>query len=519
MGIDGRSPVWFAALAILVSMCLIGGGDDAHAKPETASLVIEATTGRILHGSHADARRHPASLTKMMTLYMVFEALDRGQLTLNQRLPVSAQAAAQPPSKLALKPGSRIAVRDAILALVTKSANDVATVIAEAISGTEAAFARAMTDRARQLGMSRTTFRNASGLPDPAQVSTARDMATLALALLRHFPQEYAYFSTRRFAFGGKMYQNHNKLLESYGGTDGIKTGYIRASGFNLVASAKRGRTRLIGVVFGGPSPAMRNQRMASLLDDGFAAAQRLADVQIVNLSSRDYVAMPPDLGVRHRPAHGRWGVQVGAFRSRDAAIRTALAAQSAVARDVPGLPIAIERSLASSRGPFHLARLVGAGREEAYQACRILKQTGLRCLVLKITQRPTLIDNLQPAGGSPSTAPVVGWTSGSAIQPQALPAAKSVSGASVPATSGGGQWGVQVGAFSARSSARSVATEAVRTVPEPLQSGAIEVVPIKRKRSTTLYGARVIGISRGEAYEACRQLEINDFRCMVVRL
>ncbi|MDD9878470.1 MAG: D-alanyl-D-alanine carboxypeptidase, partial [Magnetovibrio sp.] len=219
-----------------------------------ASIVIDATTGRILHSTNADTRNYPASLTKTMTLFMVFEALESGRWTENTHLKVSARAARQPASRLGLKRGQTITVKDAILALVTKSANDVATVIAENMARTERDFALMMTAMARQIGMTRTTFRNASGLPHRGQMSTARDMARLAQVLLHRHAKYYRYFSTRHFRWGKRRMKNHNDLLVTYEGADGIKTGYIRASGYNLMASAKRGDTRLIGVIFGGNS-------------------------------------------------------------------------------------------------------------------------------------------------------------------------------------------------------------------------------------------------------------------------
>ena len=242
-----------------------------------ASIVIDAQTGHVLHEVNPDTRNHPASLTKMMTLYMVFDALRQGKLSLNSHLPVSKYAASMVPTKLGLKPGGQIQVKHAILALVTKSANDAAVVLAEALGGTESGFADKMTARARRLGMDRTRFRNASGLTHSSQLSTARDMATLALALIRDFPREYRYFSTREFSYRGHRYTNHNKLLDAYRGTDGIKTGYTRAAGYNLVASARRDGRRLVAVVFGGKSSRARNQDVMALLDRGFGPTTRLA--------------------------------------------------------------------------------------------------------------------------------------------------------------------------------------------------------------------------------------------------
>jgi D-alanyl-D-alanine carboxypeptidase len=235
-----------------------------------ADIVIEPDSGRILHATNADSIRHPASLTKMMTLYLTFMALKDGRLKLDQQLPVSNRAAAQSPTKLGLKAGQMISVRNAIMSMVTLSANDSAVVLAEALAGSEADFGRLMTEQAAQLGMKQTHFNNASGLPDPTQTTTAYDMAMLGMALFRNFPQYYSFFSVKSFDYGNSHYHNHNHLMERYPGMDGIKTGYIQSSGFNLVASAKQGGIRLIGVVFGGSSPVTRDQRMAQLLNEAF---------------------------------------------------------------------------------------------------------------------------------------------------------------------------------------------------------------------------------------------------------
>lgn len=258
--------------ASLLALCLL---TPQAAAAKYASFVMDVETGRVLHAENADTRNYPASLTKMMTLYLVFEALDKGKLTLNQKFSASARAARQPSSKLGLNRGETVTVREAIMALVTKSANDVASMVAEEIGGTERQFAMIMTAKARQLGMSRTTFRNASGLPHRGQTSTARDMATLARRLLTDYPHYYHYFSAAEFNYDGARHKNHNNLLRKYAGTDGIKTGYIRASGFNLVASVVRNGHRLVGVVFGGRSPRARDRHMMALLDEGFDTISR----------------------------------------------------------------------------------------------------------------------------------------------------------------------------------------------------------------------------------------------------
>ena len=235
------------------------------------SDLIDAETGGVLHEIKPDMPAYPASLTKMMTLYLTFAALNQDTLDLNQRLVVSRHAARQEPSKLWLKVGDLVRVKNLILALVTRSANDAAVVLAEGLAGSEAAFAERMTAKARQLGMTNTVFRNASGLPDPAQRTTARDMARLALALEQEFPREFDYFSVREFEFRGQTITGHNHLLKTYKGSDGIKTGFTRAAGFNLVASAERKDRRLIAVILGSPSWGVRDKQMVALLDRGFA--------------------------------------------------------------------------------------------------------------------------------------------------------------------------------------------------------------------------------------------------------
>ncbi|HET7104754.1 MAG TPA: D-alanyl-D-alanine carboxypeptidase family protein, partial [Terracidiphilus sp.] len=225
-----------------------------------ASIVVDAETGVVLHAQNADHLAHPASLAKLMTLYITFERLDSGRLTLGQKLHISRHAASRQPARLGLRPGASISVRSAILAIVTKSANDAAVVLAEGITGSESRFARLMTRTARELGMQRTTFYNASGLPNRRQWTTARDMSTLALAIINDFPAYYHFFRVRSFRFHGRTIYGHDHLLGRYPGADGLKTGFIRASGYNLVTSAVRHQRRLVGVVLGGSTAASRDR-------------------------------------------------------------------------------------------------------------------------------------------------------------------------------------------------------------------------------------------------------------------
>lgn len=382
--------------------------------------MIDVETGRVLSATNADAITYPASLAKMMTLYLVFEALNAGRLRPDQYLPVSSEAASRSPTKLGLRPGESIAVQDLILGLVTRSANDAAAVLAEGLAGSEPAFAEQMTRRARQLGMTSTVYRNASGLPNPDQYTTARDQAQLALALYRDFPREYRYFATRQFYFRGSVIHNHNHLLDSYDGADGIKTGYIRASGYNLAASAVRDGRRLIGVVMGGPSAGSRDREMAALLDRGFVEVGAGA----ITVARREQPAPPPPImteaeqsqptsarekpgswsraasrvaarlspiakaeaaAVGHEqralPAGERWSIQLGAFRAEGAAEK---AARTATLLTVAkGKPVQIVAPAKSDKDRLYRTRLLNFTSQEAWGACVALHKRDLECSVV----------------------------------------------------------------------------------------------------------------------------------------
>ena len=280
-------------------------------------MIIDANSGAVLHNSAGDELRHPASLTKMMTLYMTFELIEMGRLSYSSKIKVTQEAAGAAPSKLELEPGEEITVIDAIKALVTKSANDMAVALAQHIGGTESNFARLMTEKAHQLGMTKTVFRNASGLPDPQQVTTARDMITLGLHLQDDFPKHYPLFGLRTFTYNGHSHRNHNTLLLSYRGTDGIKTGYTHASGFNLVASVHRDGKHLVGAIFGGELAGSRNAQLRSLLDRSFGHASsvktRKAAPQLI-ASARPAARTKPVSVAKAEPAPSpRAPVQVAA--------------------------------------------------------------------------------------------------------------------------------------------------------------------------------------------------------------
>jgi D-alanyl-D-alanine carboxypeptidase len=359
-----------------------------------SSIVIEAATGTVLSAVNPDEPRHPASLTKMMTLYMLFEALRDHRISLDEPVTVSPHAAAMVPTKLGLRPGMFITVEEAILGLVTKSANDAAAALGELLGGDEDRFAEMMTLRARALGMRNTVFRNASGLPDPEQISTARDLALLGRHLVQDFPAEYRYFSTPSFVFHGRTIYNHDLMLQRYPGADGIKTGYIEAAGHNLVTSAVRDNVRLIGVVLGAASNGERDLHMASLLDAGFDQLQipppSARDVQAWRSTSPLFsTAQAATLPPVYRPAAaGRaalpetpprppraaavqfasWGLQVGAFASEGAAQQAASAA-----RRMAGAGETHVEQISARGRPIWRAQLVGMSEPEMRGALNAL--------------------------------------------------------------------------------------------------------------------------------------------------
>jgi len=398
----------------------------------SASLILDARTGKVLSAENADVLNHPASLTKMMTIYMAFEAINRGKLSWNTPLVMSKYAASRPPTKLGVRAGDSITVRDAILGMITKSANDAAAAMAEKLGGSESNFARMMTQKARQLGMNRTAFYNASGLPDGRQVTTARDMSTLAVALMRNYPSEYRLFSTASFNFRGRTIRGHNNLMYRYQGMDGIKTGYTNASGFNLVSAVKDGNRRVVGVVLGGRTARSRDAKMAGLLDKylgrastgGKLVASINARQQVEVASAADDSDMPiPETAPRtnelspkalgylsdatvpmERPsalgeitnagkpaaksagapsASGDWQIQVSAASSDDAA-RALLAQAKAEGGAALKAASPYTEAVGNGANKVYRARFIGfQSREAATSACDALRQRSYDCMLL----------------------------------------------------------------------------------------------------------------------------------------
>jgi D-alanyl-D-alanine carboxypeptidase len=315
----------------------------ANANPKYAGIVVDAKSGKVLYSEDADSLRYPASLTKMMTLYLTFEALESGKIKKSSKVQMSSNAAKEPPSKLGVGAGNSLTVDQAIQALVTRSANDVATALGEFLGGSEERFARIMTQKARALGMTRTVYRNAHGLPNTAQVTTARDQARLGLALRQHFPQYYEYFSTRSFKFGKQTIGNHNRLLGNVRGVDGIKTGYTRASGYNLVTSAQADGRSVVGVVIGGRSGASRDQQMRKLIAAYMPAASRRGNGNLIaeTKDSPTLTAAAADQAVTASVSSGGLDLPVNGpvptYRYEENRIETAYAATSADSSSIVG--------------------------------------------------------------------------------------------------------------------------------------------------------------------------------------
>ena len=446
-----------AAFSLLAASAVLWAGP-AAAKYE--ALVIDAGSGQVLEAYNPDALTYPASLTKMMTLYLTFEALQQGRLKSNQRLGVSDYAASQDPTKLDLMPGETITVDEAVLALVVKSANDAAVVLAEALGGNESHFAELMTRKAGELGMRSTSFRNASGLPDPGQMTTARDMARLARALIRDFPQYYHFFSTREFTFQGTTIATHNHVLVNYPGADGLKTGYIHAAGYNLVTSAVRNGRRLIGVVLGGKSGGQRDRAMMRLLDHGFATRPTIREASYT----------PPAA----------------------AAPVTSAPAQAAAA-----IPVASAPAQTAAATPVANAPAPGAAVPNPAQP--FLPPAP----VLAVNQAP--LDDVVDGGDKPVAR--IG-------RPQTAPALAMVDGNDSDEMRASG-WGIQVGAYSHPAQARAAALRVKRSIAG-LHRATISIAGSHTGHGM-IYRARLTGISAGEARAACSKIHRKRSECVVL--
>ena len=480
---------------------------DAVAAPKSA-IVVDAKTGKVLYAQDADALRHPASLTKMMTLYMLFGALDSGKLSLDSRLKVSAFASRQSPTKLGLKPGSTIAVRDAMLGLITRSANDAAVVIAENLAGSETAFAQRMTTTARSLGMSRTTFRNASGLPNGDQWTTARDMVTLGRALQAHYPTYYRYFSTKSFVYNGRVIGNHNKLLGRVPGVDGIKTGYTNASGFNLVSSVKRDNRYIVASVMGGTSGASRDKQMVGLIEKYMPAASTGGGGG--SLIAKIFKGKPA-------PEAADEPVQVAVAAAPKPVVRP-----DVVAAAVASPPVAVRPKVAPQAAPQVVEASVAAPIPDAKPD---IEPLALASDVEPADEGPRMVFQQGPSGKG-NARPVVVTASVAGPVPTADDETGGVVGqgdADEPAQarSGSGSgisgWKVQIAAAPSEDGAQSLLQAAKAKAGKVLASATPSVEEV-RKGDETFYRARFAGFeNKAKARAACDYLKKRDVNCLAI--
>jgi D-alanyl-D-alanine carboxypeptidase len=488
-----------------------------------AAMVMDARTGEVLHSRNADTRLHPASLTKMMTLYIAFEAVRNGEIDLDTRITVSRNAEAEPPSELGLRRGQKIALRYLIRAAAVKSANDAATAIGEAISGSEAAFARRMNRTAKALGMTRTTFKNAHGLTASGHLSTARDMTTLGRHILYDYPEYYNLFSRTSTDAGMKVVYNTNRrLLAAYRGADGIKTGYTRAAGFNLVSSAKRGDERIIATVFGGKSTASRNAKIAELLDLGFRRAPAYAKLQ--------KPALPPYVGnsgveLAEDDSHGLAGKTIRV----SGVISETLRPRARPAPEVDPAALVAAAEIPEEAGP-------DTGEEVQVAALDSdALQSGINSAILEVTEVSALQPVARPESlqaqtdGDAELKAEISTAVAKAVsaptqrrytgpRPQARPASFDTRVASVEeepvvvtrlSTSGGRYWGINVGRYTTRFQAEKVLLRTALAEMETLDGSLRKVV-----RSPRGFDAHFLGMTKDGAELACRRLNSRNVTC-----
>ncbi|MCP1969274.1 serine hydrolase [Bradyrhizobium elkanii] len=540
--------------------------------PQFASIIVDGNTGSVLTATSPDGLRHPASLTKIMTLYLLFERLDSGKMKLDTEMPVSEHASEQDPTKLGLRPGSTIKVEDAIKGLVTRSANDAAVVIAEAIGGSEDDFARMMTRKARALGMSRTVYRNASGLPNDEQVTTARDQSTLGRAIQDRFPRYYRYFSTSVFNFRGQSIRNHNHLLGNVEGVDGIKTGYTRASGFNLVTSMRRGNRFLVGVVLGGRSGGSRDAIMRNLLAEnvGKAATTRTA-AAITERNPADANVEVADADNARAPdtspvAASEPAAAAAAIQAPRPASKPSLMAAAAAA--LPPLPAKPEPQAKPEPAPLTsgviqthpIAAIPGSA--EPMKPVKVktvqVKAGQIKLAAAGPAQSAPPITNTIPARGEvpetsnammaraaetsrPEMPPqpanfgtgngILGVLPASAVHAPAAPASQAVASIepatrsvqAAPPTSSARPsaahtgWIIQVGALESEGEANK-RIDLARSSARGLLSKADPFTEVVAKDNRKLYRARFAGLERDQAEAACKTLKRAEISCITVR-
>jgi D-alanyl-D-alanine carboxypeptidase len=536
----------FACASVFLTILGLASPSVSAGVGRHAALILDANTGTVLHNVEGDAPRHPASLTKMMTLYLTFETLQSGRLRMSDRITISERAADAAPSKLDLDPGDQISVEDAIKAVVTKSANDVAVALAEKIGGSETSFAHLMNARAREFGMTGTHYENASGLPNDDQITTARDMATLALRLQDDFPQYYPFFSTRVFAYAGKSYRNHNTMLNSFAGIDGIKTGYTRASGFNLVTSWRRGNRHLVGVVFGGDTAGERNAEMRTLLTRMVTRASPIMSrkpIMLARLRSEPRIAQ--------RPAKRKAEIKL-AEASPAPPIRPETPEVSAAAEDNSETPVHIFKVRANpivmkprqaAPSPDETTDMEDSSRASDPTAPPVQEQAPIRqfapahLAVARQSPRPA-VTNAEPPPPRPVQArrkhatvqkvanfemhdpPVIRGTPPSTLgaQARALGGGQQAFGSlrDSPQSDGGGRYAVQIGAYGSIDDAQRALSNAQNRAGR-LLAGASSVTNPAVMNGHQVFRARFTGFDANRATSTCNALRRQAVDCFVM--
>ena len=481
----------------------------ASYQPSYASIVVDGNSGKVLQSTNADSPRHPASLTKIMTLYLLFERLESGKIKLGTEMPVSAHAASQAPSKLGLKPGETIRVETAIRAIVTKSANDVAVIVSEALGGDEPNFAKLMTAKARALGMKATTYRNASGLPDDDQITTAFDQALLGRAIRDRFPTYYTYFSTRTFAFRGKSMRNHNHLLGNVDGVDGIKTGYIHDSGFNIVTSVRRANRDIVAVVFGGRSAEARDSRVRSLIENNIniAAVKRTAPpitegVETAQAGTKDSTKESAKDGPKDNGKVKEQRVAAAAPVPTPAVIST-----PAIGSTDPIKPNAV-KTFTVQPGTMRTASLSP------------MQATAHPANVVNVNTIKSETPAQPPPGAKPGVLGVLPATKTAQVVQVAsagdnVPVAAPTSEASAKPRSG---WMIQVGAFPEENEAKQRLSAAQGKAKDQLGRADPFTERVLAKGDKALYRARFARLEKDQAESACKHLKHSQIPCMVVK-
>jgi D-alanyl-D-alanine carboxypeptidase len=514
--------------AALLGLALAASGT-AKASDRRAAMVIDANTGHVLHAASADAPRYPASLTKMMTLYLAFEEIERGRLSYGTKIRVSQEAASAPPSKLNLASDTEIALIDAIKSLITKSANDMAIAVAEHIAGTEANFAQRMTDKAHRLGMTHTTFKNASGLPNPGQVTTARDMLTLALRLQDDFPRHYPLFATRSFTYNNHTYRNHNGLLGNFQGTDGIKTGYTRRSGFNLISSVRRGNRHVVGAVFGGASAGARNAEMRMLLSRALLKAspvktRKAAPVLVAQPKPatppqpKSASATPIATGVAPRLSHAL--IQTTeALPAERAGMESVRVAAAHPLPDTAAAALSITKVRSVSVTPGAKPQEAPTEHSTAFSATATSGPApGRGMLPSTLQQQAEHLARAHSPGSLTEPMPTAPSNRAAIALPGAQPVYR-LKGPNVAAASPAapGRFEIQIGAYSSAAEAK-LALAATRHRATDLLAGATLATSPIQKGNRRLYRARFAGFSAPVAANTCLELRRRQIDCLVLQ-